>query len=139
MLLVYVCSLARAALAVATFRRLPTIVLLDGLSHRPFLFSRIIIIIFPFFPAQCLQESWRKPRGIDGRVRRQYRGTIPMVRIGYGSNKKTRGLLPNGFKKFLVHNVKVSVASPALFLSGMRGARALSLSFSSLSHIHIPY
>ena len=55
-----------------------------------------------------LQESWRKPRGIDGRVRRQYRGTIPMVRIGYGSNKKTRGLLPNGFKKFVVHNVKVS-------------------------------
>ena len=30
-----------------------------------------------------------------------------MVRIGYGSNKKTRGLLPNGFKKFVVHNVKV--------------------------------
>ncbi len=54
-----------------------------------------------------LQESWRKPRGIDGRVRRQYRGAIPLVRIGYGSNKKTRGLLPNGFKKFVVHNVKV--------------------------------
>jgi large subunit ribosomal protein L32e len=28
-----------------------------------------------------------------------------MVRIGFGSNKKTRGLLPNGFKKFLVKNV----------------------------------
>jgi len=29
-----------------------------------------------------------------------------MPKIGYGSNKKTRHLLPNGFKKFLVNNVK---------------------------------
>jgi len=26
--------------------------------------------------------------------------------FGYGSNKKTRHLLPNGFYKFVVHNVK---------------------------------
>lgn len=29
-----------------------------------------------------------------------------MPNIGYGSNKKTRHMLPNGFKKFLVHNVR---------------------------------
>ncbi|KAI5632962.1 ribosomal protein l32 domain-containing protein [Phthorimaea operculella] len=29
-----------------------------------------------------------------------------MPNIGYGSNKKTRHMLPNGFKKVLVHNVK---------------------------------
>jgi Ribosomal protein L32 len=29
-----------------------------------------------------------------------------MPKIGYGSNAKTRHLLPNGFKKFLVNNVK---------------------------------
>ncbi len=28
-----------------------------------------------------------------------------MPKIGYGSNKKTRHLLPNGFKKFIVNNV----------------------------------
>lgn len=28
-----------------------------------------------------------------------------MPNIGYGSNKRTRHMLPNGFKKFLVHNV----------------------------------
>jgi len=28
-----------------------------------------------------------------------------MPKIGYGSNKKTRHLLPNGLKKFLVNNV----------------------------------
>ncbi len=29
-----------------------------------------------------------------------------MPKIGYGSNKKTRHVLPNGFKKFIVSNVK---------------------------------
>lgn len=29
-----------------------------------------------------------------------------MPNIGYGSNKTTRHMLPTGFKKFLVHNVK---------------------------------
>lgn len=29
-----------------------------------------------------------------------------MPNIGYGSNRKTKHMLPTGFKKFLVHNVK---------------------------------
>lgn len=29
-----------------------------------------------------------------------------MPKIGYGSNKKTRHLMPNGFKKFLVSNTR---------------------------------
>lgn len=29
-----------------------------------------------------------------------------MPNIGYGSNKKTKHMLPSGFRKFLVHNVK---------------------------------
>jgi large subunit ribosomal protein L32e len=29
-----------------------------------------------------------------------------MPKIGYGSNKKTRNLLPNGFLKFRVYNVE---------------------------------
>ena len=31
-----------------------------------------------------------------------------MPSIGYGSNKNTRHLMPDGFKKFVIHNVKVS-------------------------------
>merc|ERR1712017_16338 len=51
------------------------------------------------------KNSWRRPKGIDSVVRRKFRGKILMPNIGYGSNKKTRHLLPSGFKKFVVHNV----------------------------------
>lgn len=50
-------------------------------------------------------ESWRRQKGIDSCVRRKFRGKVRMPNIGYGSNKKTRHMLPNGFYKFLVHNV----------------------------------
>ena len=53
-----------------------------------------------------LGDEWRKPKGIDSCVRRRFRGTIRMPKIGYGSNKKTRDLIPSGHKVFLVSNVK---------------------------------
>jgi len=46
--------------------------------------------------------AWRKPRGIDCSARRGFRGEIRHPKIGYGSNKKTAHMVPNGFLKFLV-------------------------------------
>merc|ERR1712164_217713 len=52
-----------------------------------------------------VDESWRRPKGIDSRVRRKFKGKTLMPNIGYGSNKKTRHMLPDGFKKFVINNV----------------------------------
>ena len=49
-----------------------------------------------------LASSWRRPRGIDSRVRRQFRSNKPLVSIGYGTKREHRHILACGFKKFLV-------------------------------------
>merc|ERR1712058_197603 len=53
-----------------------------------------------------LKQNWRRPKGIDNRVRRKFRGMYKLPGIGYGSAKATRHMLPTGFRKVLVNNIK---------------------------------
>ncbi|KAJ3617605.1 hypothetical protein Zmor_008826 [Zophobas morio] len=52
-----------------------------------------------------LSSSWRRPRGIDSRVRRKFKGTTRLPKIGYGSNTKTKFMSKDGFRRINVRNV----------------------------------
>jgi len=53
-----------------------------------------------------IKENWRRPRGLDHKVRLMYDGWPPGVSIGYRSPKATRGLHPSGYREVLVFNVE---------------------------------
>lgn len=52
-----------------------------------------------------LAVNWRKPKGIDNHMRLQVSGVPPLVKIGYGGPKASRGLHPSGYTDNLIHNV----------------------------------
>jgi large subunit ribosomal protein L32e len=53
-----------------------------------------------------LKESWRRPRGLDHKVRRKIKGWPPGVSVGYKGPKAARGLHPSGYREVLVHNAQ---------------------------------
>jgi large subunit ribosomal protein L32e len=53
-----------------------------------------------------IKSNWRKPKGIDSCVRRKFKGRTLMPNIGYGSDSRTRNLLPNGLFKLKISNCK---------------------------------
>jgi large subunit ribosomal protein L32e len=60
-----------------------------------------------------LKENWRRPRGLDNKMRRKIKGWPPTVSVGYKGPKVARGLHPSGYREVLVHNEKeISIVDP---------------------------
>ncbi len=53
-----------------------------------------------------LKENWRRPRGLDNKMRRKIKGWPLTASVGYRGPKVARGLHPSGYKEVLVYNTK---------------------------------
>lgn len=51
-----------------------------------------------------LAENWRRPKGIDNKMRLQVSGVPPLVKIGYRGPKAARCLHPSGYTDNLIFN-----------------------------------
>ena len=52
-----------------------------------------------------VKKSWRRPSGIDSRMRQKKKGLPKSVNVGYKGPRETRNLHPLGYKEVLVHNL----------------------------------
>ncbi len=53
-----------------------------------------------------LKKNWRKPSGLDHKVRLKYAGWPPGASVGYRGPKASRGLHPSGYEEVLVYNAE---------------------------------
>jgi len=53
-----------------------------------------------------LKENWRRPTGVDNKVRKKIKGWPPPVSSGYRRPKTIRGLHPSGYEEVLVYNAE---------------------------------
>ena len=53
-----------------------------------------------------IHPEWRKPKGVDSKMRRQDKGWPPLVRVGYRGPVEARGLHPSGHREVMVYRAK---------------------------------
>lgn len=74
-----------------------------------------------------VDESWRRPKGVDSKMRREVKGWPARVKIGYRGPKKSRGLHPSAYREIVVYNVddlsRVDPKTEAIRVAHTVGAR----------------
>lgn len=74
-----------------------------------------------------LKKNWRKPKGLDHKVRLMYKGWPPAAGSGYGGPKVSRHLHPSGYMEVLIYNVeqlaKVDSSTQAVRIAHTVGKR----------------
>ena len=89
--------------------------------------GRLVLVRQESWRYDRLAENWRKPKGKDNKMRKQYSGVPPIVKVGYRGPKRSRGLHPSGYVDRLVFNVndltKLDVNTEAARLAHTVGTR----------------
>lgn len=74
-----------------------------------------------------VDKSWRKPRGLDSKMRKKVKGWPKSVGVGYRGPKVARGLHPSGYVEVLVRAVddvgKVDSETQAIRIAHTVGGR----------------
>jgi len=74
-----------------------------------------------------VSEVWRKPDGVDSKMRRKKKGWPKSVEVGYRGPKAARGLHPSGYAEVLIRTVddvdKVNPKTQAIRIAHTVGAR----------------
>jgi len=74
-----------------------------------------------------VSEVWRKPDGVDSKMRRKKKGWPKSVEVGYRGPKAARGLHPSGYAEVLIRTVgdvdEVNPKAQAIRIAHAVGAR----------------
>jgi len=74
-----------------------------------------------------VKKSWRKPKGIDNKMKEKRKGYPHMVSIGYRGPKAVRGLHPSGYQVVHVANIyeleEIDKKTEAVMIKHTVGAR----------------
>ncbi len=74
-----------------------------------------------------LKDTWRRPRGLQSKQRRQYRAKGRHPKPGFGAPAAVRGFHPSGYRDVLVYNVNdlagINPETEAIRIAGTVGNR----------------